>query len=280
MFEKNKKVSILLATYNGGDFLTEQLDSLKNQTYKDWTLFIRDDGSTDNTLEIINKYANADRRIVFFKDNFKNLGAAKSFMELVKKVDSDFYFFCDQDDVWLPEKLKVEVEILSKEESCQKNQPLIVHSDLYVVNQNLEVVNDSFWKSSGIKPQILNNKSFVQVFNFVTGCTMGFNRKARDISIEFPAKIPMHDWWITLNVLNRGGQVIDINRPLIYYRQHSHNEVGARNVDGKYFFNKIRNIKATFQGHHEHIRFLKSINGHGFLKYYLIKTYYSLIRKI
>jgi glycosyltransferase involved in cell wall biosynthesis len=280
MINNNKKVSILLATYNSETYLKEQLDSLRNQSYQYWNLYIRDDGSTDNTLNIINEYSGFESRIVLIKDDYKNLGAAKSFMQLVKEVESDFYFFCDHDDVWLPDKLKISLEALQDETKKDKNVPLIVHSDLYVVNQSLEIVNDSFWKSSGIKPNILNNKSFIQVFNFVTGCTMGFNRKARDISTDFPQDIPMHDWWIALNVLNNRGRVINIKEPLIYYRQHAKNEVGARNVDLKYFLNKFLNLKTILNDHARHIQFLKSINGHGYLKYYLIKIYYSLVRKV
>lgn len=273
-------VSILLATYNSNAFLREQIDSLLEQSYRDWNLFIRDDGSTDDTINIIEEYVANDSRISLIKDDFKNLGAAKSFMQLIREVESDFYFFCDHDDVWLKDKLKVSLEALQNENLKDENIPLIVHSDLYVVNQDLEIVNNSFWKSSGIKPGILNDKSFIQVFNFVTGCTMGFNRKARDISMDFPQDLPMHDWWITINVLNHNGRVIDIEEPLIYYRQHSRNEVGARNVDLKYFFKKFLNLKIILKDHSRHIQFLKSINGHGYFKYYLIKIYYSLVRKV
>ncbi|MCW3170512.1 glycosyltransferase family 2 protein [Chryseobacterium sp. 09-1422] len=276
----NNNVSILLATYNSSKFLKDQLDSLINQTYQDWKLFIRDDGSTDDTIDIISGYSASDSRIVLIKDDCENLGAAKSFMQLVKIIESDFYFFCDHDDVWLRDKLETSLTVLRRESQIDTKKPFIVHSDLYVVDQNLNVVNESFWKSSGIKPNVINNKMFIQVFNFVTGCTMGFNRKARDISVDFPENIPMHDWWITLNVLMNGGKVININRPLIYYRQHNSNEVGARNVNFKYFVDRILNFQVSLNYYANHIKFLKSINGHGTFKYYLIRIYYSLIRKI
>lgn len=277
---KNVKISILLATYNSSDFLKEQLDSLLQQSYTNWNLYIRDDGSTDNTVDIINEYSGFDSRISLVQDNLKNLGAAKSFMQLVKVVDSDFYFFCDHDDVWLSNKLEVSLEFLQNENLKDAHRPLIVHSDLYVVDQNLNILNDSFWKSSGIKPDVINNKEFIQVFNFVTGCTMGFNRKARDISLWFPEDIPMHDWWITINVLMNGGKVINIKKPLIFYRQHNRNEVGARNVNLKYFLDRIINLQTSLNYYTKHIKFLKAINGHGPFKYYLIRIYYSLIRKI
>lgn len=280
MINNNKKVSLLLATYNSERYLREQLDSLCNQSFSDWNLYIRDDGSTDNTLQIIEAYSQNDSRFSLLKDGLKNLGAAMSFMELLKNVESDYYFFCDHDDVWLTDKLMISLQKLQQEEAVNKDKALIVHSDLYVVDQNLQVVNNSFWKSSGIKPSILKNKNFVQVFNFVTGCTMGFNKKARDISLDFPENIPMHDWWITINVLRNGGQVIDIKEPLIYYRQHMSNEVGARNVDSHYFLNKIRNIRVTLHGHTTNLEFLKSINGLGYFRYYFIKIFYSIIRKV
>ena len=100
-------IAILMSTYNGERYLREQIDSLLNQTYKDWKLYIRDDGSTDETISIIESYVNDyPDLIVLLKDDLGNLGSARSFMRILSVVDADYYMFCDQDDVWLPNKVK------------------------------------------------------------------------------------------------------------------------------------------------------------------------------
>ena len=275
----NKSVAILLATYNSSKHLEELIESIISQTYKDWKLVIHDDGSTDNTIEIIENYIKIDDRFsLVLKD--KKFGAAKSFMELLRITNADYYFFCDHDDVWLPEKLEKSVSLLQETEKKNSSQQVIVHTDLFVVDQSLKIKNDSFWKSSKIFPNLLKGKNIAQVFNFVTGCTMGFNQKAKDISFPYPDNIPMHDWWINLCVLKNDGIVEELREPLILYRQHGNNEVGARKADAKYFCNKIQNLKITFQKQWEHILFLKSFKGINVFQYYYYKLYYTILRNL
>lgn len=274
------KTAILLATYNSQRFLVSQIESIINQTYQDWTLYIRDDGSKDNTIEIISSFINTDTRIVLIEDKFRNLGAGGSFMALLKQVDADNYLFCDHDDVWLSEKIERSLKEMQRLSEMNPGKPIIVHSDLYVVDQDLNVIDNSFWKSSGIKPAILNKKNIIQVFNCVTGCTMLFNQAAKKCSLPYNLKAPMHDWWIAIKTLKNGGIIFGISEPLIYYRQHESNEVGARDVNTQYFVNKILSIKNTFRGQFDQIKFLKSANGIGIFRYYYYKILYTLIRKI
>ena len=273
-------VAILLATYNSEKFLKTQLDSILKQTYQDWRLYLRDDGSKDSTLLLINEYINNDSRISLVNDSYTSLGAARSFMKLLENVESDYYMFADHDDYWLPTKVEESIEKLKKIEDKFPEKPIIVHSDLFVVDQNLEIKESSFWKSSGIKPNVLKNKNLIQVFNFVTGCTMIFNKKVKDIVFPFPETIPMHDWWLTIQVLKNEGIVEELEKPLIYYRQHGMNEVGARNVNGKYFIDKLLNIKKTVDVQLQHVGFLKDIRGLNIIQYYWYKLYYTFLRKI
>ena len=128
------KVTILMSTYNGENFLAEQIESIQQQTYTDWTLLIRDDGSKDKTRDIINRFSLEDDRIVFINpDQTENLGVIKSFFTLLKYQESDYYLFSDQDDTWLPEKLSLQLEKASQYPS---NKPLLVYTDLKVVNQD------------------------------------------------------------------------------------------------------------------------------------------------
>lgn len=274
------KLAILLATYNSEKFLEEQLNSLFNQTNKDWTLYIRDDGSNDRTLEIIKKYKERYDNIFHFEDFKRGFGAMKSFMTLLEYVNADYFMFCDHDDVWLPNKIELSLRTLEQLVAKNPELPIVVHTDLQVVDLNLQVVNKSFWKMSAIKPKLIENKSLIQVFNCVTGCTMIFNEKVKKIAFPYSASAPMHDWWIALQTLRNEGLIEHLDDKTILYRQHGNNEVGARNIKFSYFMNKIKSLKKTLKGHNQHIKFLKQINGLNAFQYYYYKFYYTILRNL
>ncbi len=114
----NSKISILLSTYNSELFLKEQIDSLLFQTVKDWVLYIRDDGSTDDTIILIEDYCRDHDNIILIKDELSNLGTKNSFMKLLSNVDSEYYLFCDHDDVWLPLKIERTLLKMKKQNPC------------------------------------------------------------------------------------------------------------------------------------------------------------------
>ena len=139
------KINILMSTYNGEMFLADQIKSIQNQTVKDWTLYIRDDGSSDKTRDIINAYAQADSRIVFINpEHQNNLGVIRNFYTLLKHSEADYYFFSDQDDIWLENKLEV---TLAKAKAYPSDKPLLVYTDLKIVNQELTVLHESMIKT-------------------------------------------------------------------------------------------------------------------------------------
>jgi len=139
------KVNILMSTYNGQQFLAEQIRSIQEQSYTDWTLFIRDDGSSDNTKEILKDFEHQDSRIhLIDNDKSDNLGVIKSFHKLVNHDRADYYFFSDQDDVWLPNKLELS---LKEAQNYLADLPLMVYMDLKVVNQDLKIMTESMVKS-------------------------------------------------------------------------------------------------------------------------------------
>ena len=140
-------VSILLATYNGEKFLIEQLNSIINQSYEDWTLYIHDDGSSDGTIAIINQYCDQYENIIYLPDLIVHRGAAQSFMCLLEQVNADYYMFCDQDDVWLP--YKIEKTYIAMQEK-PVDSPVLIFSDLVVVDSDLNIINKSFWFYSKI----------------------------------------------------------------------------------------------------------------------------------
>ncbi len=275
-----KKTAILLATYNSSKYLRELLNSLFDQTYKDWNLVIRDDGSRDNTCEIIKEFQLRYPNVFMLEDDDVGIGAKESFMRLLKNTVADYYFFCDHDDIWLPDKVLDSMKLMDSTEKGNHDKPILIHTDLKVVNQNLEVISESFWKSSAIKPELIENKNMIQVFNCATGCTMLFNEKAKLLSFPYPSSIPMHDWWLAIVTLRNDGIVKHIVQPNILYRQHESNVVGARNVNKNYFYNKILKISDTFAGQKVIWKFLNQINGLNVFQYYYYKTIYTFLRKL
>lgn len=236
---KKSSLAILLATYNGEKYLKEQLDSILNQTYKDFTLYIRDDGSKDKTVQIIKEYTKKYDNIIQVIDKRESHGSCDNFLNLLKyayELDKyDIFMFADQDDVWLPNKVEITVNEYKKH---NEDIPQLVHTDLYVVDKNLKIMNKSFIKYSNLDSNCKSfNKYLIQ--NNVTGCTMLINKKLVDL-VNFDIKnVRMHDWYFAL-LASSFGQVHFINKPTIKYRQHGNNVLGAKKVKGiRGVYNKL-----------------------------------------
>ncbi|HFI0586598.1 glycosyltransferase family 2 protein [Streptococcus sp. 2022WUSS135] len=218
------KVNILMSTYNGQQFLAEQIRSIQEQAYTDWTLFIRDDGSSDNTKEILKDFERQDSRIhLIDSDKSDNLGVIKSFHKLVNHDRADYYFFSDQDDVWLPNKLELS---LNEAQNYPANLPLMVYMDLKVVNQDLEIMTESMVKSQSHHA----NTELVQELteNTVTGGVAMINHTLAEMWQETD-DILMHDWFLAL-LASAFGNLVFIDQPGELYRQHSDNVLGARTL--------------------------------------------------
>lgn len=215
-----KKVAILMSTYNGEQYLGEQIESLQKQTFKDWHLYIRDDGSKDKTKAIAKKKCKEDSRITLIDDG-ENLRPAKSFLKLINDVVADYYFFCDQDDYWLKDKLQVMIADIEKYDNLI---PQVVYCNLKCVDQNMVPRKYGFDELIG---KISGYNRFIG--NDMPGCVMLFNKATRDLAVQYKPNyddITMHDWWIAL-IAQVFGQVHFVNQRLVYYRQHGDNTVGA-----------------------------------------------------
>ena len=216
------KIHILLSTYNGEQFLAEQIQSIQNQTVQDWKLLIRDDGSRDRTREIIQEFVAQDSRIHWINENeSKNLGVIKSFHNLAQFEEADVYFFSDQDDVWLPQKLELS---LAEARKYPAEMPLMVYMDLTVVNQDLEVLSNSMIRSQSGHA----NTELVQELteNTVTGGVAMVNHALIQLWNQ-TEDILMHDWYLAL-LATAFGKLVYIDQPGELYRQHEHNVLGAR----------------------------------------------------
>ena len=268
------KVSVIIPFYNGVDWLCEAVQSVLNQTYQNFVLYIRDDNSTDDTNKIIEEYTQKYQdRIIQVKDKNIAKGACKNFMFLLKHVYSlnkhDVFMFCDQDDVWLPTKVSDQLDAMLECEGCHINTPIVVHSDLLVVDSDLNLISNSFWKYSNINIR-QRDFNFLGVKNIVTGCAMMLNRRAIDCSLPFKPETRMHDAWIVLNVLKSGGQLVSMETPTIKYRQHDNNVVGAV-VQGNIFRNKILKICTVIKENREQWKMLKIIGYGSLFKYIYFK---------
>ena len=218
------KVNIVLSTYNGAKFLAEQIESIQKQTFTDWQLLIRDDGSTDETPQIIQQFATSDKRIKFINaDNRKNFGVIKNFFTLVKFELADYYFFSDQDDVWLPNKMATMLDEAQKHDQAK---PLMVYMDLSVVDQNLVVTQPSMIQSQShhanttLLPELTENT--------VTGGVSMINQ-ALARRWQSTEQIIMHDWYLAL-LATAIGELVYIDQPGELYRQHENNVLGARTL--------------------------------------------------
>ena len=230
-------IDILLSTYNGELYLEEQINSLLKQTFNSWHLLIRDDGSVDNTRKIISKYCELyPEKIIEITDNNGNMGASLSFSLLLERSKSKYIMFCDQDDVWLEDKIAITYDEILKLEKQNEDLPLMVFTDLYVVDENLSIVNDSFMADQKLFSDVVNNVYKTLALNIVAGCTMMINETAKKFILPFP-KFLIHDYWIGVNIVHYG-KCKYINKKTILYRQHGSNVYGALEINFKYFFKK------------------------------------------
>jgi len=230
------KIVILLSTYNGEDYLAEQLDSLLKQTYSDFIVIIRDDGSTDSTEKIINHYVDKNKGKIYKLSDIKcNVGPSSSFCKLINYVINEktalgfsrlYIMLCDQDDIWNEKKLEVQMSEMLSAEQKSPDVPILVHSDLKVVDESKTVIAESFIEYQGL--EIKRNKfTNIVISNLVTGCTVLFNEELAQIALPIPHNAIMHDWWLAL-IASAFGRLIHIDMPLVEYRQHKNNTIGAK----------------------------------------------------
>lgn len=220
------QVDILLAVYNGSAYIAEQLQSILDQTFQDTRLIIRDNASEDTTVNVIEAFQKRyPDKIVLVRGN-KNLGAMGNFASLMDLAEAPYVLFSDADDVWLPTKIADTLRAMrANEERYGRDTPLLVHTDLCVVDRTLNVIDKSFWNYCQINQhRTALNQLLVQ--NVVTGCTMMINQPLLQIATPVPNAAIMHDWWIAL-VAAAFGHIDVVPTATLLYRQHGNNVVGA-----------------------------------------------------
>lgn len=257
-------IAILLSAYNGAKYIEEQIDSLLSQTFQNFVIYIRIDGSTDGTAGIVDgysyKYPDKIQRVDIDGDN---LGCGQSFMWLLEHVEADYYMYCDQDDVWLPTKVE---ETLAKmkihDETGYKETPCVVFTDAIVTDANMNIIFDSLWTSNHRNPEDAKDIYRYLIYRQpALGCTMMFNNKARFLALrakEFADRSEgAHDRLIVC-LCAECGEVDYIDKPLIKYRQHGNNVSSylSKTIDGRISIFKhivlspikvVRSFKYRFQ---------------------------------
>lgn len=222
-----KKVAILLASYNGEEYIGKQIESIIRQTYKEWQLFIRDDGSMDSTKEIIKQYCAKDARVhLVMSDSRDYHGPFINFHYLINHIRTiscfDYYYYCDQDDIWLDNKIEVMNNCFNK-----KGTPELLYSDMTIIDENDTIIVQSNNADRGIR--LPNNKQLYFTHSYIWGCAVAFNRQLFELvppvnierNIDIVA-ILSHDNFFAKFALEYG-QVTYVDKCLIKYRRHSNN---------------------------------------------------------
>ncbi len=236
-------VEILLATYDGARFLSELLQSLFAQTHRELRVLARDDRSSDETLEVLRR-ASVERpgRFALVQDADGRLGARDNFARLMEASTAPYVMFSDQDDVWTPRKVEVTLEAMRNAEARGgPDQPVLVHTDLWVVDEKLRELSGSFWRYQHLDPALGRRLERALVQNVVTGCTVMVNRPLLRRALPIPREAVMHDWWVAL-VAAALGEVVDVPEATVAYRQHGANDRGAAPWSARHVLQKAARL--------------------------------------
>ena len=237
--KKSPHLAILMCTFNGENFLKEQLDSIQNQNYKNWILYVNDDGSIDKTLDILKAYQKKwGIKKMFIRQGPKK-GFQNNFLQIIcdKKINADLYFLCDQDDIWMPHKLSHTLKKLSIFNLAKPT--LYCARTTYVSSKNNKILgqSDLFSKKPSFKNAIVQS--------IAGGNTMAFNNRLKKaVQKNFKVDVVSHDWWLYLLNEYIGGKTYYDKESTILYRQHSGSLIGANTG----FVAKLKRMRMLLNG--------------------------------
>lgn len=246
-----------MATYNGADYIKVQIDSILKQTYQDFKIIIRDDGSKDETVNIIKEYEKRyPDKVKLVCDNVKCGSSVSNFFQLIKYATGEYVMFADQDDFWLPHKVEFTYgKMMEIEKNIGKDKPVLVFADYKVVDNSLTEIEFNQKRNQIAAYNLDFNRLLVQ--NYVTGCLAMVNKSLYKNMGDYNRTILMHDWWAALYASAKG-EIVHFAEPVMLYRQHGDNCVGAVDVKSfKYRFQKFFD-KDTKKAQHLYLAQAKS----------------------
>ena len=227
-------VSVIVATYNGREFLPEQLDSILQQTHDVCEILILDDGSIDGTSLLALKYANEHEHVNCLVSSI-NVGLVKNFEKGLSLATGEFIVLADQDDIFHPDKIKKQLAMMVGNPHLD-----IVMSDLELIDDHNNTISSSMWKFQGINSSPKFPIKNLVMDNYVTGCTIMIRRRLLECGLPFPSGLRIHDQWLAIVAAREhGGGIGVINETLTKYRQHHGNVIGAKHTN-KRGWNDIR----------------------------------------
>lgn len=223
-------IDILLATYNGARYLRAQLDSIRSQSESQWRLFIVDDQSTDDTVALIREYVQRDARVTLVpSERHRGIKGAYEYL-LAEKAADEYVMFCDQDDVWFPDKIERTMRLMMRmEDRFGSTVPLLVHTDAQLVDVHQNLLAPSYWEYLGVRHCVQRfdaDPHYMAIHHVMQGCTMLFNQAARRIAVPFGPHALMHDEWVAMQVLINGGHIEPLAQPTMAYRVHNEQTLG------------------------------------------------------
>lgn len=246
-------VDVLLAAYNGAAFIEAQIQSILAQDYQGMIrILIRDDGSSDQTVAIVQRLhaqsLPANRCLVLLQRTDSHAGVSANFSALIAQATAPYVALADQDDVWLPYKIRLQIQAITQAETeAPKPTPLLVCSDLTVVDAQLRPLADSLWRWQRLDPRWAQSWQSLLVQNMVTGCTTLFNQAALAVILPFPS-VPgvFHDHWMATAVAFHG-QIVALPEQMVLYRQHGQNVEAAQTLTPAYLQQKTAQIRTIIQ---------------------------------
>lgn len=224
-------ITILMAAFNGERYIGAQIESIIQQTFTDWRLLIQDDCSADATVKAAEKYAaKFPTKIIVCSREEPSGSAASNFSSMLPlAAGSDYIMFCDDDDVWEPDKIELTFgKMRELENQYGYSTPLLVHTDLKVVDSSLVVHSESMFRKQKLD-DTRTQLNYIFTQNIVTGCSMMINRPLYEKVDRVPTKAVMHDWWFAL-IAAVFGHIGFVNQSTVLYRQHEKNEIGAKDA--------------------------------------------------
>lgn len=267
-----------MSTYNGTRWMDEQIESFVGQTYADWRLVVRDDGSSDDTVCKLYQWKERLGDKIDIIEG-KNVGVIKSFEMLLAQCKAEYAMYSDQDDYWKPEKIEVTMNRMKEEEKNHPDKPVVVFTSVDLVDSQLKSLGQTYFQQNKLDFPFAKRFNNVCVCCPAAGCTMMINRKARELVLPFSEHALMHDWWIIARVAKEGILSV-VETPTMLYRQHGNNVCGARAMEKDYHL-KLMGKPLTIISKYAHERkFLWAVGFRwGFVGWLFFKLRHILHRK-